>query len=347
MRVAMMGIVAALSIADHPHEEMTGPRLPHRPKQLSHRSLRISRSQSAQGPSDNFSIESGYSIPGGSISPWHAALAACFALVLFAAFGNAASLFANDVSPTMPGVTALARDDFSDQGRANERMALVTPAKPIIPPPTSNEPFGLETVPVVSGRLLSTWRGVQDDIRAEGLVLARCRVDAERCSPAVQHFLAIIAEGRAHTGRARIGVINRAINMTIRPKSDPDHWRPPLDTLSMGTGDCKDYAIAKYVALIEAGIAEKDLRLVIVRDLAVGQDHAIVAARLGPNWIMLDNRWLTLSQDAEMRRVVPLFVLDHDGPRKFVNENTNGDPVVHRRVHNVRTLSAAFVRTPV
>ena len=184
----------------------------------------------------------------------------------------------------MPGVTAIARDDFSDQGRADERMALLTPARPIIPPPTSNEPFGLETVPV-SGRLLSTWRGVQDDIRAEGLVLAHCRLNAERCSPVVKHFLAIIAEGRAHTGRARIGVINRAINMTIRPKSDPDQWKPPLDTLSKGTGDCKDYAIAKYVALIEAGIAESDLRLVIVRDLALGQDHAIVATRLGSSTI--------------------------------------------------------------
>ena len=342
--MAMMGMVAALAIADLPHREMTGPRLPHRPKQLNYRSLRISTSQSAQGPSDKFGMESGYSIPGRSISLWLVALAACLALVLFAAFGNAANLFASGVSPTMPGVTAIARDDFSDQGRANERMALVTPARPIIPPPTSNEPFGLETVPVVSGRLFSTWRGVQDDIRAEGLVLARCRLNAERCSPAVQHFLAIIAEGRAHTGRARIGVINRAINMTIRPKSDPDHWKPPLDTLSTGTGDCKDYAIAKYVALIEAGIAEKDLRLVIVRDLALGQDHAIVATRLGPNWIILDNRWLTLLQDAEMRRVVPLFVLDHDGPRKFVHQNANGDPVVLRSARNVRTLSAAFVR---
>ena len=83
----MMGMVAALAIADLPHREMTGPRLPHRPKQLSHRSLRISTSQSAQGPSDKFGMESGYSIPRRSISLWLVALAACLALVLFAAFG--------------------------------------------------------------------------------------------------------------------------------------------------------------------------------------------------------------------------------------------------------------------
>jgi hypothetical protein len=41
------------------------------------------------------------------------------------------------------------------------------------------------------------------------------------------------------------------------------------------------------------------VRLVIVRDLALGQDHAVIAMRLGPNWIMLDNRWLTLLLDAK------------------------------------------------
>ena len=73
---------------------------------------------------------------------------------------------------------------------------------------------------------------------------------------------------------------------------------------------------------MEAGIAEEDLRLVIVHDLALGQDHAIVAARLGQDWIMLDNRWLTLVQDVKMRRVVPLVVLDRDGLRQFSHEKT-------------------------
>ena len=95
-----------------------------------------------------------------------------------------------------------------------------------------------------------------------------------------------------------------------------------VDALSTGSGDCKDYAIAKYVALMEAGIAEENLRLVIVRDLALGEDHAIVATRLGQDWIMLDNRWLTLVQDVKMRRVVPLFVLDRDGLRQFSHEKT-------------------------
>ena len=90
----------------------------------------------------------------------------------------------------------------------------------------------------------------------------------------MRNFLAIVAEGYAHAGRARIGVINRAINLAIRPTSDlaqwgvPDRWSAPLVTLTTGHGDCEDYAIAKYVALMAAGVAEDSVRLVIVRNLA-------------------------------------------------------------------------------
>jgi predicted transglutaminase-like cysteine proteinase len=318
-----MVTVAASTIAELPHEEMTRAPPLYRPERPGRPSTRVSISQGAKGPPHKLSIERGASISDRrSISPWHIELAACFVLVLFAAFGNPASPFASGSSRTMPSATEIARDDTGVQHRANARTALVIPARPKIPPMTSREPFGLDTVSVMSGGLLSTWRGVQGAIHAESTVLARCRINAEQCPPVAKSFLAIVAEGRTHTGLARVGVINRAINLAIHPKSDPGHWMAPLDTLSMGSGDCKDYAIAKYVALMEAGIAEEDLRLVIVRDLALGQDHAIVATRLGQAWIMLDNRWLTLVQDVKMRRVVPLFVLDRDGLRQFSHEKT-------------------------
>jgi predicted transglutaminase-like cysteine proteinase len=202
-------------------------------------------------------------------------------------------------------------------------VAALNPAEPSIHLPASVGPFGLNAVSVTSGELLTKWNGVEAVIRAERGILAGCRDSPERCPPAARIFLAIIAEGRAQTGRARIGVINRAINLAIRPLSDlaqwgvPNRWSAPLDTLSSGLGDCKDYAIAKYVALRKAGVADDDVRLVIVRNLAASEDHAVVAARLDGKWIMLDNRWLALVDDSEMRRVIPLFVLDDAGVKQF------------------------------
>jgi len=171
---------------------------------------------------------------------------------------------------------------------------------------------------VKDGELLTKWTGVEADIRAESKILARCRASSELCPPAAQNFLAIIVDGRAHTGRARIGVINRAINLAIRPTIDLENrWTAPLATLTTDRGDCKDYAIAKYVALIEAGVSEDDVKFVIVRNLAANEDHAVVAARLDGRWMMLDNRWLALVEDSEMQRVIPLFVLDQSGVKRY------------------------------
>jgi len=223
------------------------------------------------------------------------------------------------------------------------KVAALDAAEPSIKSPASvgnavtarvlAEPFGFGPIPVASGGILSKWNGVEADIQADNDILSRCRASAEMCPAAARKFLAIIAQGKAQTGRARIGIINRAINLAIRPMSDLaqwgviDRWSSPLETFSTGLGDCEDYAIAKYVALMQAGVAAEDVRLVVVRDLASGEDHAVVATRLNGDWIILDNRWLTLVEDSELRRTAPLFVLDQTGVKQFVLTPT---PDAHR-----------------
>jgi len=207
------------------------------------------------------------------------------------------------------------------QYQVNVSLAYAPPT--VSQPPAPPEPFGLDALAVTGGEVLTKWNGVVAAIRAEGDILTRCRDTAQPCPASAQKFLAVIADGRAHDGRARIGIINRAINLAIRPTSDlaqwgvVDRWSAPLATLTTGRGDCEDYAIAKYVALTEAGVSDEDVKLIIVRDLAIGEDHAVVAARLDDKWIVLDNRRLTLLEDVEMPRVLPLFVLGHDGVKQF------------------------------
>jgi predicted transglutaminase-like cysteine proteinase len=98
----------------------------------------------------------------------------------------------------------------------------------------------------------------------------------------------------------------------------PDKWSAPLETFTTHKGDCEDYAIAKYVALIEAGIAADDVKLMIVHNTAAHEDHAVTAARLDGAWIVLDNRWLRLVEDKAMPEAVPLFALDSEGVRRYL-----------------------------
>lgn len=198
------------------------------------------------------------------------------------------------------------------------------PPAPLAPLPAVPAPFGLATVPLTFGNVLSKWAGVEADIRAGNDVLARCGDDAQPCPQAARKFLAIIAEGRAQSGLARIGTINRAVNMAIEPMSDmaqwgvPDRWSAPLETFTTGRGDCEDYAIAKYVALTAAGVASQDVKLIVVRNTAANEDHAVVAVRNAGEWIILDNRWLKLVKDVAMPKAIPLLVLDETGVREFL-----------------------------
>jgi predicted transglutaminase-like cysteine proteinase len=186
------------------------------------------------------------------------------------------------------------------------------------------EPFGLFATRLSGGGLLAKWLGVQRRLDDERVQLALCEGDRDGCvSPAALRFLAIVDAAKARDGRARLGEINRAINLAIRPMSDLaqygeiDVWSSPLATLARGAGDCEDYAIAKFVALQLAGVAPDDLRIVIMRDIIRGEDHAVATARLDGRWLTLDNRRMVMVEDAEIRNYQPIFVIDRDGVKRY------------------------------
>ena len=218
-------------------------------------------------------------------------------------------------------------------GQEPIRLAAVEPMRSITdaPPtsaskrhPLSDEPFGLHTFRAPEGLWWVKWRGVEAQIREDAKVMLQCRVAPERCpSPAARRFNMIVQESSGRNGRAKIEVVNRAINAAIKYTSDlaqhgvPDQWSAPLASLASGRGDCEDYAIAKYVALREAGVAVRDLRLLLVRDQSARQDHAVLAVRNGTSWLMLDNRHSALHESAEVPHFTPLFALDRDGVKLF------------------------------
>jgi len=206
------------------------------------------------------------------------------------------------------------------------RAGTLDSASPLDVAGLSAEPFGLSTTAVYAGGLRDKWLGVARKLDDERVQLALCDGDRDNCaSTAALQFLAIVDSGRARDGRARLGQINRAINLAIHPMSDLaqygeiDVWSSPLVTFYRGAGDCEDYAIAKYVALLEAGITDDDLRIVILRDTIHGEDHAVTAVRLDGHWLMLDNRRMAMIEDNYVRNYRPLFVIGQSGLMKYAD----------------------------
>jgi predicted transglutaminase-like cysteine proteinase len=220
------------------------------------------------------------------------------------------------------------------RGRANPdgvRLAALTPANVAtdLPPPhpeslsSGSEPFGLFKFRAPDGLLWRKWHGVEEAMRKEKAVLEQCRADAASCPGYAAQFLRLVAAVKSKAGRARLEEANRAVNQAIRYVSDLsqhgelDRWNPPLASFATAKGDCEDYAIAKMAALTEAGVSADDLQLVLVRDRAVRQDHAVLAARHDGHWLILDNRWSELTEDTEATRFTPMFAINRDGVHLF------------------------------
>lgn len=190
-------------------------------------------------------------------------------------------------------------------------------------PAAGKEPFGLFTFRAPESLLWRKWRGVEAAIKNEQTVFDQCRTGSEGCPSHAAQFLRLINAVKSKSGRAQLDEANRAVNTAIRYVGDyaqhgeADRWSTPLATFASAKGDCEDYAIAKYVALSEAGFPRADLQLVLVRDRAVRQDHAVLAAQLDGRWLLLDNRQSVLIEDSDASNFTPLFAINQHGVHLF------------------------------
>lgn len=187
----------------------------------------------------------------------------------------------------------------------------------------NKDPFGrrYNSSGMTAADISAKWNELQSRILVDEAVVDACRANQTVCTSAARQFLSIVDLGAQREGRVRLGWVNRAVNMAVRPLSDwtqygyADFWASPLQTLSNGAGDCEDYAIVKYVALRQLGIHADDLRLIVVQDERRETGHAVVAVRYEQRWLILDNRTMAILAAEDVHDYRPLFALDQNGTR--------------------------------
>ena len=156
--------------------------------------------------------------------------------------------------------------------------AVLRTSRPFSPGAASGRPDVFGSVALSVGRtpLDQRWRKV-----------ARQRVGGEPASFA--------ASLRERSELDRVEAVNRYVNHRVRFVDDSrqygreDFWSAAGDTLARGRGDCEDYAIAKLQLLRAAGFSDRDLYLVIAKDLVRRADHALLVVRAGGRMVVLDN----------------------------------------------------------
>lgn len=127
--------------------------------------------------------------------------------------------------------------------------------------------------------------------------------------------------------RARLEQANRLINGLLLYNDDMsiweqvDYWATPLETLGRGTGDCEDYALAKYFSLTLMGVPQERLRMVYVRadigtrELPQQVAHMVLAYYEHPRAepLILDNLIDEIRPAGQRPDLAPVYSFNHDG----------------------------------
>jgi predicted transglutaminase-like cysteine proteinase len=120
---------------------------------------------------------------------------------------------------------------------------------------------------------------------------------------------------------------NNFFNSRIRWVQDPqawgkeDYWATPLELIGRGMGDCEDFAIAKYLTLILAGVEIDKLRITYVKARVVesGDDksaaHMVLAYYPSPTAepVILDNIVIDVLPASQRSDLTPVYGFNSKG----------------------------------
>lgn len=85
-----------------------------------------------------------------------------------------------------------------------------------------------------------------------------------------------------------------------------DYWAAPYE-FRKNSGDCEDYAIAKYFTLKELGFSVEQMRIVVLKDTILNVAHAILAVYLDDDIYILDNIAKNVLSHTRIRNYLPVY----------------------------------------
>ena len=174
--------------------------------------------------------------------------------------------------------------------------------------------FAPQEAALAGADALPAWRDMRARERSESQTIRACLADAGACPRHLKGYRVVIERARVLTPRRQLAVVNRFINKRRRVddrRSSGGAWAG-LGTLLRDGGDCEDFAVAKYLMLRELGFPATDLRVVVAYDRKARDLHALVAASVDgePLLLELDDTILRRNQHGQF---VFLFSVNEDG----------------------------------
>jgi predicted transglutaminase-like cysteine proteinase len=182
---------------------------------------------------------------------------------------------------------------------------------------------------------------------ASALDFSRLQTAAAAQGPRAERTVAelrdLLARLQSLDDLMRLDAVNSFVNRRVAFSDDTvvwgqnDYWASPLETFARGQGDCEDYAIAKYFALLASGMPTERLRLVYVRAIVSGgfgrpglvQPHMVLAYYVdnGADPIILDNPVPDIRPASRRADLTPVFSFNSAGLWNGTGGPSVGDPL--------------------
>ncbi|WP_197484414.1 transglutaminase-like cysteine peptidase [Tepidimonas fonticaldi] len=147
----------------------------------------------------------------------------------------------------------------------------------------------------------------------------------------------LLAEQRGQPVEQQLAAVNTFFNRRILYELDPvvwnqnDYWATPMEFMGRAAGDCEDFAIAKYMTLLELGVPNERLRMIYVRARTAGaktEAHMVLGYYENPSDepLILDNLVTSIRPASRRPDLTPVFSFNSQGLWVAGQSQSSADP---------------------
>lgn len=136
----------------------------------------------------------------------------------------------------------------------------------------------------------------------------------------INAWLSLIKNSEKLPELAQLKVVNSFFNQLEYRRDMPtlgvdDYWMTPLEFLSRGGGECKDYSIGKYFTLLALGVAMEKLQITYAKALRYNEAHMVLAYYKTPDAepLILDNLTSEILPANKRSDLLPIYSFNGEG----------------------------------
>jgi predicted transglutaminase-like cysteine proteinase len=144
--------------------------------------------------------------------------------------------------------------------------------------------------------LITFYAQSSTSLNEQKVISALSKHYGERAAKRGNTWLKLMSSSNGLTELEKLEKVNLFFNLLYfiddsKLWGEKNYWATPIEFIGANGGDCEDFAIAKYFTLLEMGVADKKMRITMVKALKLDQYHMVLAYYDEPSSIplILDN----------------------------------------------------------